>query len=102
MATWDTELGRPAPTYVHNGNDAKLQVIIDSITRREVGEIFGPTKILGQHSQSSRKPKLKIFRSLIGYFLKNQTTFLYTKTVFNAVVKLNSKVKYLLKTLLTR
>lgn len=102
MATWDIGLGRSAPTYVHNGNDAKLQVIIDSITRREVGQIFGPRKILGQHGQSSRQPKLKIFRSLIGYFFKNQTTFLYIKIIFNSVVKLNSKIKYLLKTLLVR
>jgi thioredoxin reductase len=102
MATWDAELGRSAPTYVHNGNDAKLQVIIDSITQREVGKIFGPIKILGQHSQLNRKSKLRIYRSLIGKFLKNQTTFLYTKTIFDAVVKLYSKVKYLLKTLFTR
>lgn len=102
MATWDTNVGRSAPTYVHNGNDAKLQVIIDSITSREVGQIFGPIKNLEQHSQSSRKPKSKLLRGLTRYFFKNQTTFLYTKTIFNAVVKLNSKIKYVLKTLFVR
>jgi thioredoxin reductase len=102
MATWDTELGRPTPTYVHNGNDAKLQVIIDSISQKEVEQIFGSVKVLGQHSKSSEKSKSKIARRFIGYLLRNQTTFLYTKTVFDAVVKLNSKLKYLHKTLFTR
>lgn len=102
MATWDSTLGRPAPTYVHNGNDTKLQVIIDAISQREVEQIFGSAEDRERHSQSFSKSKLKIFKRLIGYLLRNQTAFLYTKTVFNAVVKLNSKVKYLLKTLFAR
>lgn len=102
MATWDTEKNCPTPTYVHNGNDKKLQVIIDSISRREVRRIFGDTKVFLPQSQLSEAPKLRTLKTLSGYFLKNQTTFLYTKTRLSLVAKLNSRMKYLLKTLFTR
>ena len=102
MATWDAETSLPAPTYVHNGNEAKLQVIIDTICQREAEQIFGPMEVFANEVELSPESKWKILKILSGYLLKNQTIFLYTKTVFNAVVKLNSKVKYLFKTLFTR
>jgi thioredoxin reductase len=102
MATWKEEQGVAAPTFVDNGNDEKLQVIIDSISRREVERIFGPIKVFTQHRPSSTKSKLKILKTFCGYFVKNQITVIYTKTVLNTVVKLNSKVKYLLEKLFTR
>ena len=97
MAKWVNE--SIEQTFVDNGNDAKLQVIIDSISRREVERIFGPFKVFTQHSQSSEKSKLNISKTFGGYFLKNQASILYIKTVLKAFVKLNSKVKYLLKKL---
>jgi thioredoxin reductase len=102
MATWDTERGVPTPTYVHNGNDAKLKVIIDAISSREVERIFGHTRVLPRGTQIDEVPMLRNLKTLGGYSLKSQTTFLYTKTKLSSVVKLNSRVKHLLKTLFTR
>ena len=99
MATWDTERNLPTPTYVHNGNDAKLQVIIDAISRREVQRIFTQTKVLPPHAYLNEQPSLKTSGR---YFSKIQTTFLYIKTKFSSVVKLNSRIKFLFKTLFIR
>ncbi len=99
MATWDKEQGFVAPTYVDNGNDAKLQLIIDSISRREVERIFGPIKVFTHQGQSSEKSRVEILRTFSGYSLKNQTAIHYAKTLLNIIVKLISKVKYLVKKL---
>jgi thioredoxin reductase len=102
MAIWDKQQGFVAPTYVDNGNESKLQVIIDSISRREVGRIFGSNKVIKQQSQSSANSSPQKRRIFWGYLPINETVIHHTDSNIKAIFKVISKSKHLIEKLFTR
>jgi thioredoxin reductase len=93
MARPDKATGRLSQTFVSNGNDEKLQHIVDAISRREVERIFGNANFLVEKKQldvAQRFPKSWTFGLR---FVKNLTLRHYIKAALVAILKIESKVR---------
>lgn len=58
MAKWNSKENKPEPTYVHNGNPKKLELIVRTIASREIGVSHRSTGMFETVEPESRAPKI--------------------------------------------